>query len=256
MIEPLEPRRLYAGVTLKNGILTINGTNDADDLGVTQQRETETTPTGNIRFVNHLIVNLNGVFEGDFSYFGLEKVDVNLKGGNDLFTVGKKDLPFDITGGDGDDTISGGLASDTIRGGAGANILSGGKGNDHLISTAGGDELFGGPGNDTADFSPFTSSLDITLDDVANDAEPGRTGNVHSDIETIIGGGGPDIIDASTVLFPVVIYGGGGNDTLIGSQLRRHHSRRTRQRQHSRTRRQRLPQRRRRPRQALWPGWQ
>jgi Ca2+-binding RTX toxin-like protein len=38
------------------------------------------------------------------------------------------------------------------------------------------------------------------------------------DIETIIGGGGPDIIDASAVIdHPEVIYGGGGNDTIIGT---------------------------------------
>ena len=221
MIEQLEARRLFAGVTLKHGILTINGTDDADDLQVEKQRETEVTPLGNVRFVNHLIVRLNGEFEGDFSYLDITKVVVKLKGGNDLFAVGKKLLPFDIDGGDGDDTISGGLAGDIIRGGAGRNILTGGKGNDHFIVSSGGDILTGGLGNDTADFSPFTTPLHITLDDVANDAEAGRTGNVHSDIETIIGGGGADIIDASGQPHPTAVdlIGGGGNDTLIGTSL-------------------------------------
>ena len=219
MIEPLEARQLLAGVTLKHGILTINGTDQADDLQVEQQRQTEVTSQGNVRFVNHLIVRLNGEFEGDFSYLGLKKVVVNLKGGNDLFSVGRKDLPFDINGGDGDDTISGGLVSDTIRGGAGVNQIFGLKGNDHIICTSGGDILSGGLGNDTADFSPFTSALNITLDDQANDAEEGRTGNVHSDFETIIGGGGPDFISAADLpaQHSVIIFGGGGNDTLIGS---------------------------------------
>jgi Ca2+-binding RTX toxin-like protein len=221
MIEQLEPRRLYAGVSLKKGILTINGTDDADDLALTQIRQTEVTPTGNIRFVNHLDVRLNGEFLGNFSYIGITKVVVKLKGGSDLFAVGKKLLPFDIDGGEGDDTISGGLAGDIIRGGPGRNILTGGKGNDHFIVSSGGDILTGGLGNDTADFSPFTSALHITLDDVANDAETGRAGNVHSDIETIIGGGGPDFIDASVqpAARSVSILGGGGNDSIIGGNL-------------------------------------
>jgi Ca2+-binding RTX toxin-like protein len=219
MIEPMEPRRLFAGITLKDGILTINGTNDADDITVEQKKETDVTAQGDVLFVNHLIINRDGVFQADYSYAEIKKVVVNLKGGNDEFIVGRKDLPFDINGGEGDDTLSGGLASDTLRGGAGRNILTGGKGNDHLISSSGGDILSGGLGNDTADFSAFTTPLHITLDDIANDAETGRAGNVHTDIETVIGGGGADIIDASAdqQVAGVSLVGGGGNDTLIGS---------------------------------------
>lgn len=216
MIEQLENRRLFAGVSLRKGILTINGTEDADVVDLTKTREVEVRNDGNVFFVNHLTVAVNGDFQGDFSFPLIKKVVVRLKGGGDRLIVGKKLLKFDIDGGEGDDTISGGLAGDIIRGGPGRNVLSGGKGNDHFIVSAGGDILTGGLGDDTADFSPFETSLNITLDDVANDAEENTTGNVHTDIETVIGGGGADFISAEGDLHSVVIFGNSGKDTLIG----------------------------------------
>jgi Ca2+-binding RTX toxin-like protein len=216
MIEYLEPRKLFAGVSLHKGVLTVNGTEDSDLVQFQRERKTDVNPTGDVFFRDHLIVILNSEVIADFAFADIAKVKVNLKGGNDSCVVGRQALPFDISGGEGDDTISGGLKSDTLRGGAGRNILTGGKGNDHLICTAGGDLLTGGTGSDTADFSPFESSLIITLDDVANDAEEGAAGNVHSDIETIIGGGGADMISAENIFNPVSIFGGSGKDTILG----------------------------------------
>jgi Ca2+-binding RTX toxin-like protein len=217
MIESLEQRRLLSSVFIKNRILNIRGTDQADDIQIQQQRETETSVDGNVFLIRHLLVTVNGAFIGDFSTTDFDKVVVKLYGGDDFFQVGKKDIPFDIDGGDGDDTIYGGLAADVIRGGAGRNLLYGSGGNDHFISVSGADVLTGGNGNDTADFSAFQTSLHITVDDVADDEVPGRTGNVKTDIETIIGGGGADFISAAAVANnAVAIYGNGGNDTLIG----------------------------------------
>ncbi|HEX3355614.1 MAG TPA: calcium-binding protein [Tepidisphaeraceae bacterium] len=217
MIEPLEQRRLLSSVFLKGRTLNILGTDQADDIQIQQQRETETSVDGNVFFIRHLLVTVNGAFIGDFSTTDFDKVVVKLFGGNDFFQVGKKDISFDIDGGDGDDTIYGSLAPDVIRGGAGRNLLYGVGGNDHFISISGADVLTGGNGNDTADFGAFQTPLHITIDDVADDEVPGRTGNVKSDIETVIGGGGADFISANGIANnPVALFGSGGNDTLIG----------------------------------------
>jgi len=218
-IESLEPRRLLAGISLRKGVLTIDGDEGDNTVALTQDRQVETRPNGNVLFVNHLTVAVDGEFLGDFSYTNINLVKVKLGAGNDTIIVGKKLLPFDIDGGDGDDTISGGLRGDIIRGGAGVNQLTGSKGNDHFICNAGSDDIIGGLGNDTADFSPFETSLIITIDDVANDAEEGRTGNVHKDIETLIGGGGADFLSAGGLQHAVSITGGSGKDTIIGSDF-------------------------------------
>src|SRR5882724_9397898 len=98
MIEPLEPRRMLDGASLKKGILHIDGTDAADDIALVQKRETDFDSSGNVFFVNHLLVTVNGDFQGDFSYTDIKKVVVKLMGGNDVFIVGKKLLRFDIDG--------------------------------------------------------------------------------------------------------------------------------------------------------------
>jgi Ca2+-binding RTX toxin-like protein len=216
MIENLEPRKLLAGVSLHKGILTVNGTEDSDVVQFERQKKTDTTPSGGVFFRDHLIVILNAEIIADFAFADINLVKIKLKGGDDSCIAGRQALRFDMDGGEGNDTLSGGTKSDILRGGAGVNILTGGTGDDHMISTAGDDSITGGVGSDTADFSPFETSLHITLDDIANDAEEGGTGIVHIDIETIIGGGGNDFISAGAILNPVSIFGGSGRDTIIG----------------------------------------
>src|SRR3954451_9154278 len=76
MIEALETRRLFAAVTLQKGILKIVGTDDPDDVAVAQSRQVETDKSGNVFFVNHLSVTVDGEFFGDFSYNEIKKVVV------------------------------------------------------------------------------------------------------------------------------------------------------------------------------------
>jgi Ca2+-binding RTX toxin-like protein len=171
---------------------------------------------GIVTFSTHLFVFIDDTEFGEFSEAKINKIFVNVGDGNDKVTVGPINLTFHIDGGNGDDTLGGGFGPDIITPGLGKNIVTGSKGNDTFIETSVGDILSGGKGKDTADFSAFSSPLHITLDNLPNDVEPGRTGNVETDIETIIGGGAPDFISAETVTTPVRIFGGGGNDTIRG----------------------------------------
>ena len=99
----------------------------------------------------------------------LTKVGVLGTGGNNLIKLDPSiDVPANILGGFGSNTIFGGAGNDEIFGGSGADHIDGGAGNDTifgnngvdhidggsgddvLIGGAGADHMDGGPGNDTA----------------------------------------------------------------------------------------------------------
>ncbi|HEX3357074.1 MAG TPA: calcium-binding protein [Tepidisphaeraceae bacterium] len=168
------------------------------------------------------------------------------EGGNDIINcvdnaVSEDPIPSNVIhGGDGNDTISalavneapavtsvfGDAGNDTLIADIGKRLLDGGPGNDSLVPPTVFDSdffyssrlqttLIGGAGNDTADFSADTFGLHITLDNLTNDGIAGaRVMNVHSDIETILGGAGDDYIQGSAS--PNKILGNAGNDTLLG----------------------------------------
>ena len=80
----------------------------------------------------------------------MERVTVNMLGGDDLITVDPTvpgTIPFTIDGGDGNDTINAGAGADTLLGGLGNDIINGGAGIDSLQGGDGNDTLTGGPGN-------------------------------------------------------------------------------------------------------------
>jgi Ca2+-binding RTX toxin-like protein len=90
-------------------------------------------------------------------------VRIDAKGGNDLVTIGRRDLPATIFGGAGDDTLGGGLAGDSLDGGAGDDLVSGG--------TTGGETLIGGDGFDR--LSP-AGPANLPLADIEKPVSPRR----------------------------------------------------------------------------------
>lgn len=137
-------------------------------------------------------------------------VTVTLDGVGDDGEVGEND---DI-GADVESAI-GGSAGDTLVGNFGANVLDGGTGDDLLAGGTGADTLIGGAGAaDTADYSSRTSGVNVSLDGVANDGEPGEGDNVGADLEDIFAGAGDDTLmgSAANNLFD----GGPGADHLSG----------------------------------------
>ena len=124
------------------------------------------------------------------------------------------------------ENLRGGHENDQLYGNASGNLLEGGDGPDILNGFAGPDVISGGAGLDMVtfkmpDFRERTTSLWVTLDDVANDgtdftlngtSEEGD--NVHADVEDVQGGDAPDLLvgngDAND------LFGRGGDDLLDG----------------------------------------
>ena len=146
--------------------------------------------------------------------------------GDDLLQGGAGD--DEESGGDDQDTLDGG-ATPGCTGGAGNDLLNGDGGDDALCGGPGppggldNDSLNGGDGEDTA-YYLRAAGVNVSLDNVANDGEAGESDNVHSDVEDITGGAGPDTLtgsDARNVLDggagPDSLAGLGGNDVLMDS---------------------------------------
>jgi Ca2+-binding RTX toxin-like protein len=178
-------------------------------------------------------LKIRGTKAADNYVFGASGISINADTNKDITYANVETFVVSMT--DGDDsfsgagnavtgaafataiTVYGGAGNDTLRGGAGDDTLDGGDGNDTFTTGAvadGNDTLIGGAGSDTADYSARTAPLTISLDDVANDGAVGETDNVGSDIETLKGGAGDDILIGSS--HADTIYGGPGNDTITG----------------------------------------
>jgi Ca2+-binding RTX toxin-like protein len=126
-----------------------------------------------------------------------------------------------IDGGPGFDRLDARFSThqNVLRGGLHRDVLLGGPLDDTLDGGPGGafdagDVLAGFAGRDTADYAGRVAPLYISLDNAANDGQPGETDDVRSDIETVIGGAGSDRIVGSP--FDNKLDGRAGNDTITG----------------------------------------
>jgi Ca2+-binding RTX toxin-like protein len=191
--------------TLRLGTLGVN-VNADDDPDITG-------PSGGLATLTHV-----------------EMFEMNGQGGPDVISgAGSADvgtafpLATRLGGGPGNDQLIGGNGSDTLTGGANDDTENGGAGQDFLNEEAaanGNDDLAGGGGSpyDTLDYSQRSIGVNVDLDGVADDGQPGaENDNAHSDIRIVYGGGGPDTIaDNSGVFLGRTFFGGDGNDTLTG----------------------------------------
>lgn len=161
----------------------------------------------NSRTVECASVNLVRVFAGDLAD-----------------TVTNNSLVSSHQYGDaGADTLSGG-GTDQFYGGVGNDTTAGNGGNDIYnadLPVDGADAFVGGPGVDTAAYNNRTAALAITLDGVANDGAAGEGDNVGADVENVLAGFGPDVVQGNGAANEIragqgadTISGLGGNDTL------------------------------------------
>lgn len=136
----------------------------------------------------------------------------------DIETVIGGSAADSLTGGAGNDILSGGNGADTLTGGAGDDVLNGQNGNDTLLEGPlgglGRDVLSGGAGTDTVSYAGRTQSVDVSLDDAANDGASGESDQVASDVENITGGDGADTLTGGAG--NNVLMGGAGDDVLVG----------------------------------------
>jgi len=92
-------------------------------------------------------VFINGESQGVFS--SGKKIIINGGSGDDNIRVDSElDIPVEINGGAGNDTLRGGAGNDLLKGAKGDDVLLGGKGDDRLLGGPGNDELDGGAGTD------------------------------------------------------------------------------------------------------------
>ncbi|MEA2374308.1 MAG: hypothetical protein QOD53_771 [Thermoleophilaceae bacterium] len=169
------------------------------------------------------------------------EVDVSPAPGNQSEGDNIPDSISTVIGGSGQDTLSaaaatnahtldGGPNNDAIIGGPGNDRLAGGSGNDTLTdgSASSDDTFVPGPGNDTysdsggsgnpipagdrLDYGDDTGGVQLSMDGLANDGEPGSTENVPASFEILAGGSGGDQITGNgNAQF---LIGSGGDDVL------------------------------------------
>ena len=199
-----------------------------------------TTPDANVVYAYGGNDTVTGVGAGDAIY-GLDgddvlSIDAAAGPGSTLFGGAGNDR---LIGGESADVLLGEAGNDTLNGNGGNDLLLGdsngvnpGDGNDSLDGGAGDDNLFGGGGSDvftggagldTANYSFRTAGVSVRVDALANDGEPGEGDQVQTDVETIYGGSGPDLLvggSAANLLVGLAgddtLQGGAGDDTLDG----------------------------------------
>jgi Ca2+-binding RTX toxin-like protein len=177
--EGLESRRvLAAGVTLVDGVLTVEGTNRSDAIVVTVSGE----------FGDTLSVFFNRSVHS-FQLSQVSELQIHAGGGNDkVWIADNVELLATVFAGNG---------NDWLKGGGGRNEFFGGKGNDHLVGSEGDDLLVGEEGNDRVWGLGGQDHLE------------GNAGNDHLD-----GGDGDDLMfgDAGQDK----LKGGAGSDEMWG----------------------------------------
>ena len=117
----------------------------------------------------------------------------------------------------GDDILNGGGGNDVLHGGGGADRLNGGGGDDVLIGDVH-DHVDGGAGQDTfiLQHDAGDEPVHIYMEQAPVDATTGPHITI-TNIETVIGHDGDNMIMAGRVLdHGVALYGLGGDDILIG----------------------------------------
>jgi Ca2+-binding RTX toxin-like protein len=186
--------------TLSGGILTVNGTANADVVAM------------GVSAGGTLTVTLNG----DSLFFraaDVIRISVATADGNDRVTLAGVFKPATLSGGAGNDTLTGGELDDYLIGGDGNDQLFGSGGADLLDGGAGADLMSGGVGDDKADYRGRRRALVVSLNGLADDGQIGERDNV--DTEGILGGRGDDLLigDAKNNY----LSGGLGSDTLIGN---------------------------------------
>ena len=197
LCEPLEPRVMLSAVTnvgdlsvtMRDGVLTVMGTNQNDWIELDQGAAAGEVVVKNIG-------------DGEASAFtGVKAVVVSGKGGNDRLAVapgliGLNGGPIDVVakGGGGDDHLTGGDGNDTLKGGRGNDRLEGEGGDDRLIGGAGDDAMTGGAG------------LDRLLGGRGNDQLEGGDDN-----DRLSAGGGSNVLSGGTG-FDRLRGGRGGNE--------------------------------------------
>lgn len=188
VIESLEARQLLS-VSLENGVLSIVGTNQADEVIIRKSADNE----------DFIKVKVNSQYHR-FAVDDVKQIRIAGRAGDDYLVFdavnGSVDIPAVMRGGSGNDTLKGGAGDDVLYGGLGNDFVDGGAGDDVLYGNKGDDSVIGGEGDDTL----FGHA---GLDQLSG--SPRLTGIK----DNLRGGSGSDEMNQQAVpLFPIFTYTG------------------------------------------------
>ena len=143
-----------AGAVVVNDVLTISGTNAADQI------------TLDFSALDSVVVDLGDTFgTRRFAVGTFHAATVDLQSGDDQFRTisggALVDVPTTVTAGNGNDTVTTGAGRDVLVGGNGADVVNGGVGTDVELLGSGDDTAAWNPGdgNDTIDGGPGRDTL-------------------------------------------------------------------------------------------------
>jgi Ca2+-binding RTX toxin-like protein len=136
-----------------------------------------------------------------------------IQGGDYNDTLYGDDQVNFLKGGPGDDYLAAYGGIDYLNGQEGSDLLRPGLGED--VVYGGSDGGLGSPGLDTATYSERWNTVNVSLDGVANDGEPGEEDYVANDVENITGGNTGDTLSGDGR--GNVLRGEGGDDTIYGN---------------------------------------
>lgn len=194
-LEALSPRVLLSAA-FDQGVLTLVGTESADDISLTVDP----------RFINVLDARING----DTSYYlltSVTEIHIAALDGDDRVTIDPildvLNYRASVEGGAGNDRITTGPGNDTIDAGSGADKIYSNGGNDLVIAGSGNDSVYTGAGNDTIYGNKGNDRI-VTED--GNDVCVVSKGNNFVDT-----GSGDDVIKSAGGT--ITAYAGAGNDS-------------------------------------------
>lgn len=170
----------YAGAELHDGVDTLDYSARTADLTV------------------RVIGEGHAGQEGEFDT--VERVEAFIGGSGD------DDMRMPLQVPDNDDPM---FYRDRLVGGPGTDTLLGGAEDDVLVGGPGTDTLDGQDGSDTASYDDRSADVQVTLDGVANDGEPGEN-DAFTSIENATGGSGNDVLRGSAAA--ETLAGGPGDD--------------------------------------------
>jgi len=209
-------------INATTGVVTVANAGLLDHDTQASHTITVQASDGSLASTGNIVVNL--IDELDSYWTGTA--------GNDGFTV--PDVQdWQLTGGEGNDTLNGGVGDDIIIGGYGDDVMTGGGGNDTFLigRDEGWDIVDGGAGTDTIRFTAgnlvvnFRGLAGIEAVNTGGFANVGFQGGDRNDLLdfsgvastgtlTIAGGEGHDTIYGTNG--PDILYGQNGNDTIYG----------------------------------------
>jgi Ca2+-binding RTX toxin-like protein len=199
-----------AGTIVANvadGILTVNGTTEGDDVTVRCES-------------GQVTVNHNHPSGGPTACADLRRILVFAGEGPDRVSLGDVTTPpFDrlmatsVSGQLGDDALIGSEIGDDLIGGGGGDSLRGGKGRDHLTPGPGGGEAIGGEGRDAVSVA---GDGDWKINDARARLVQADEITTLGSIEfaAVTGGPGSNLISGGSFTGNLRLKGRGGGDLL------------------------------------------